>query len=137
MTVKEYLGQCRTLEAEIKVKLEQVERLRALVTRTSPGWNSGGFNPTPYDKVGEITAKIIDLEHEINREIDRLIDLQAEIIGHIALIPNAKVRLVIDLHYINGLSFGKIAEREACDIRTIFRWHEKGLKFLEEKLKMS
>lgn len=137
MTVKDYLEQYRTLEAGIKVKLEQVERLRALVTRANANCNSGGFNPMPYDKVGELTAKIVDLENEVNREIGKLIGLQAEITGYIAAIPSAKVRRVIDLHYISGLSFGKIAEREARDIRTIFRWHEEGLKFLEKNFKMS
>lgn len=132
MTVKDYLEQYRTLEAEVKVKLEQVERLRALVTRANASWNSGSFNPMPYDKVGEITAKIVDLEHEINREIDRLIDLQAEIKGYIALIPDAKVRLVIELHYINGRSFGEIAEREARGLRTILYRHKDGLDFLEK-----
>lgn len=137
MTVKDYLGQCGTLETEIKAKLEQVEHLRTLVTRANANWKSGGFNPMPYDKVGEITAKIVDLEKEINSEIDRLIDLQTEIQGYTAAMPYDKARLVIDLHYINGLSFGEIATREARDIRTIFRWHEKGLKFLEKTLKIS
>ncbi len=135
MTVKEYLAQYRTLDAYINAKLEQVEHLRTLVTRTNAGRTTGGFNPMPYDKVGEITAKIVDLENEINSEIDKLIDLQAEIKGYTALIPNAKVRLVIDLHYINGRSFKEIARSESRDIRTIFRWHETGLNYLEKSIK--
>lgn len=136
MTVNDYLEQYRTLEAGIEMKLEQVERLRLLVTRASAGYNSGGSNPMPYDKVGELTAKIVDLENEVRSEISRLIDLQTEIKGYIALIPDAGVRLVMDLHYISGQSFGEIAKREARDIRTIFRRHKEGVKFLEKKIKI-
>lgn len=137
MTVKDYLEQYRTLEAGIKVKLEQVERLRALVTRANANCNSGGFNPMPYDKVGELTAKIVDLENEVNRDIDRLIDLRAEIVGYTALIPDAEVRLVVELHYINGKSFKAIAEQEARGLRTILYRHKEGLDFLEKNIKIS
>ena len=137
MTVKEYLGQYKTLVAGIGVKRKQVERLRALVIRANAGRNSGGFNPMPYDKVGEITAEIVDLENEVNSEIDRLIALRAEIKGYIALIPNAGVSLVIEMRYINRLSFREIADQLALDIRTIFYRHETGLEFLESIIKIS
>lgn len=137
MTVKDYLEQYRTLDAEIEAEIEQVERLRLLVTRASAGYNSGGLNPMPYDKVGELTTQIVDLENKVNGKIEKLLALRMEIKGHIALIPDAKVRVVIDLHYISGQSFGEIAKREARDIRTIFRRHKEGVKFLEKNIKMS
>ena len=136
MTVKEYLEQYKTLDARINAKIEQVEHLRAMFTRAYSGGNTGGGNSGPYDKIGEITAKIVDLESEINDEIDKLIDLRAEIKGYIAQIPNEKNRFLLELHYINGYSFDKIASLENRDRRSILYRHEKGLKFLEKVVKI-
>lgn len=137
MTVKEYLEFYKAYIAETEVELEQVERLRELATRASASWNPGGINPMPYDKVGEITAKIVDLENTIRSRIDATISMRTEIKGYIALIPNDKARLVIELRYLNGLSFRKIAERVERDVRTVLRRHKEGLNFLEENIEIS
>lgn len=132
MTAKEYLMQYRTLDARIDAKLAQVERLRRLARTAGSHGNSSGIHSTqPRDKIGELTAKIVDLEVEINEEINALVDLEREIRGRIAHIPDDNQRLVLEMKYINGLTFEKIAENMHYSLRAVYNYHVSALKSVQ------
>ena len=134
MTAKEYLSQYRLLDARISAKVKQLEELRAKAVSVSGGQNSGIHSGVPYDRVGELTAKIVDRETEINCDIDNLVSLQREISGKILLIEDNRLRLLLELRYINCLTF----ERIACDMNysymQICRLHGKALAAFSEKM---
>ncbi len=131
MTPKEYLSRYRWLDAEINAKLEQREELRRKAQTVGGDPGSGVRSSQPYDRVGEITARIVDLEREINEDIDTLVDLQREIRQRIAEIPDEKQRTVLELRYINCLPFNEIADRMYYSPENIFILHQKGLKNLQ------
>ena len=79
MTAKEYLSRYRFLNDGINAKLMQVGELRRKAQTVSSGSSGGAHSSQPYDRIGEITAKIVDLEREINEEIDRLVEIQREL----------------------------------------------------------
>ena len=129
MTAKEYLSQYRALNARIDAKLAQVERLRHLARSAGGLGNSGGVHSTQLrDRVGELTAKIVDLEAEINSEIDELVDLEREIRGCIAKIPNENQRVVLEMKYISGWTLFQIADKLNYSLDGIKKIHKRALE---------
>lgn len=129
MTAKQYLSQYRALDARINAKLAQVERIRQLARAAcSNGNSSGAHSSQPYDKVGELTAKIVDLENEINGDIGVLVDLEREIRECISKIPNGNHRAVLELKYINGFTLKQIADKLNYSLDGIKKIHKRALE---------
>lgn len=81
VTAKEYLSQIRKIDVMINYKQRQLDTLRqsietikAVNTNPDKVQSSG-----ERDRVGQIVAKIVDLQNEINRDIDRLVDIKREV----------------------------------------------------------
>lgn len=127
MTAKEYLSQYKDLNDSINAKLEQVGKLRRKAQTVSSGSSDGAHSSTPRDRIGEITARIVDLEREINEDIDRSIDLQREIRAAIATVPEVRLRALLELKYINCLTLEEIAVRMGYCYMQICRLHGKAL----------
>lgn len=131
MTAKEYLQQYKELDKRIDVKLEQKERLLSRARYASPtGGARGGL---PYDKVGELTAKVAGLERAINEDIDRLTELQAEITERIAALPDPVHRDVLEKRFINCWAVRKIAARQFCSEETVYKNQRAALRSFSER----
>lgn len=129
MTAKQYLSQYRTLDARISAKLAQAERIRQLARAAGSNGNSSGVHSSqPYDRIGELTAKIVDLENEINGDIDVLVDLEREIRDCISRIPNGNYRTVLELKYINGFTLRQIADKLNYSLDGIKKIHKHALE---------
>lgn len=68
------------------------------------------------------------MEHKIDDEIDRLVDLKAEITAAIESVPDMNERLVLRYRYLEGMTWDRIAETLYADRSTIIRWHRNALK---------
>lgn len=128
MTAKEYLSQYKDLNDSINAKLEQVGELRRKAQTVSSGSSDGTHSSTPRDRIGEITARIVDLEREINEDIDRSIDLQREIRAAIATVPEARLRTLLEYKYINLLTLDETAVRMNYSYPQICRLHGRALQ---------
>lgn len=121
MNAKQYLKQITRLDNLIKSKLEQIEELRSLAEKvTVEAKLVKSYNKNSYqsDKVGDVVVKIVDLNNEINEYIDRLVDLKAEAIRLIDSLEDPDYRLLLNLRYINGYTF----ERIAVEMNYCYRW---------------
>lgn len=128
MTAKEYLSRYRVLNDGINAKLMQVEELRSKAQTVSGGNSTGAHSPQPYDRIGEITAKIVDLEREINEEIDHLVDIQREIRESIAAVPEERLRTLLEYKYINCMTLEEIAVCMNYSYPQICRLHGRALQ---------
>ena len=82
MTAKEYLGQAYRLDQRINSKIEQVSSLNELATKCTTSLTGMPRNPNhATSRMADVVAKIIDLQAEINRDIDTLVDLKREIVS--------------------------------------------------------
>jgi hypothetical protein len=139
MQAKQYLSQIKWLDSIIKVKLQQVEELRATATKIT------GFisldkifiqETKPKDTTSELVCKIVDLENEINSHIDKLIDTKREAIRKIELLNSSEYKLLLTLRYISLKSWEEIA----VDMHYTFQWihkiHKKSLIEFEELIKI-
>ena len=109
MTAKEYLSQVLYIDQRINCKLEQVMRLRENATKATATLSDMPHSDSPNLKSMENTiCKIVDLEREINRDIDQLVDLE--------------------LRYFSRKTWEKIAEETGYSVRHVTRLHGRGLQ---------
>ena len=77
MNAKEFLEQVRYVDRAIDSKLEQVHRLRNEATKATSLVSDMPRGGSPnLQHLEDTIVKIIDLEHEINQDIDRLVDMK-------------------------------------------------------------
>lgn len=85
--------------------------------------NPNRASSTMADAVG----KIIDLQNEINRDIDRLVDLKREIVTVIKAIENPEYQTLLEKRYLCFLTWEKIAVDMGYDLRWLYRIHKRAL----------
>lgn len=137
MTIKQYLRRIERLDEIVKSKLEQIDRLRDLLTKITscPSIDGVKTNNNP-DKIGVTVAKIVDLENEINKTVNELIDLKREVIRMIDSVETADCRLLLTLRYINGKTWEEIAEEMNLSYQWVSgRLHNQALVALDNVLR--
>ncbi len=127
LTPKEYLSQYKLLGMRIEAKVQQAEELRRKAQTVSGGNSGGAHSSAPYDRIGELTAKIVDLEREINAEIDSLVELRREIGERIGQVRSDKLRTLLELRYINCMTFEQIAVHMNYSYKQVCRLHGQAL----------
>lgn len=103
MNAKEYLQQGFYLDKKIESNLREVAELRHLCLGISAAGLEESHNPNrpteaPFVRTIE---KIWEREQEINREVDRLVDLKYEIGQVIDRVEDEAQRLVLRDRYIH------------------------------------
>ena len=132
MTVKEYLSQALYLDRLIDSKLEQLEELKR-ITCSSHGIVTVSENGNSnVSKVHRTVEKICLMEEEIDRQIDRYVDLKEDISRLIMTVPDLQQRLVLEQHYLLFLTWDEIAEKFFMSVRNVQYIHKKALAWLEQ-----
>ena len=137
MNAKEYLSQAVWLDRMIASKLEQLEMLKSLAMKVTSSFTkekiSGGN--IEKSKMESTMVKVIDIEHEINADIDRLVNLKKDIQDTINKMDDINQQLLLELRYLSGKGWDEIAASMGYDPRTVYRIHGKALKEFE-RMKM-
>ncbi len=129
MDAKMYLMQVINIDQQINSKLEQLGRLRALATHTTSTFSDmPKMQHNNNSRLEETVLKIIDMEHSIDEEIDRLVDLKDEVRKQISLLSDARCRLVLEERYLNGETWEGIAADLGCTVRNVQILHGKALQ---------
>ena len=129
MTNKAYLSQARHLDTRIKSKLQQVDSLNELATNCSLILTGMPRNPSASNsRMAEAITKIVDLQNEINRDIDTLVDLKREIMGVIKAVANPDFQTILEKRYLCFLSWEKIAVDMGYDLRYVHKLHTQALE---------
>lgn len=128
MTAKEYLSQAYRLDQRINSKIEQVASLNELATKCTSTLTGMPRNPNRASStMADAVEKIIDLQNEINRDIDRLVDLKREIVTVIKAIENPEHQTLLEKRYLCFLTWEKIAVDMGYDLRWLYRIHKRAL----------
>ena len=133
---KKFLQQIRLYDSHISTKLEDLQHLKEMVTKITPTLKdnvvSGGGN---QDKLGDAIAKIVDLEAEIDRDIDRYVAAKQEISATLDKLTDPDQLQVLHMRYVQY----KAWEQIACDMHMSYRnvcyIHGKGLQAVNEIMK--
>lgn len=137
MTVKEYLGQAYRLDQRINSKLEQVASLNDLATKVTTTITDMPKNPNhATSTMADVIVKIIDLQAEINRDIDSLVDLKREIVTAIKTVDNTEYQTLLEKRYLCFETWEQIAVDMDYSIQHIYRLRDKAFsKIFIQKIK--
>ena len=120
MTSKEYLEQARFLDMRINAKLEQLESLKNLRLRA--------------ESADGTVTKIAVMQEEINRDIDELVDLKAEITRRIRQLSKPEYQTVLELRYLCFMTWEEIGDRMRYSMPYLFKLHTRALEELGKDL---
>ena len=132
MNVKEYLAKAYGLDETINTKLETLSMLRSLLTKTTSvisGMPQGCGDGRGLEKS---IAKIVDLENEVNRDIDELVDLKANIKSMIDTIKNPTQKNMMEMRYLQSKSWIEISDCLGKTLGWVYSLHLETLKDLEK-----
>ena len=129
MTAKEYLSQARFLDDRINSKIQQISSLNELATKCTATISDMPHSPNSGGStMADAVCKIIDLQEEINKDIDRLVDLKREIMGVIKSVPNVEYQTILEKRYLCFISWEQIAVDMNYSMQHIHRMHSSALK---------
>ena len=129
MTTKTYLSQARYLDMRIKSKLQQIDSLNELATTCTSVLTGMPRNPSDsVSRMADAVCKIVDLQNDINRDIDTLVDLKKEIMGVIKAVANPEHQTLLEKRYLCFLSWEKIAVDMGYDLRYTHKLHIRALE---------
>ena len=136
MTTKEYLSQAHRLDQRIDAKIAQVASLNDLATKctatlTGMPRNPNGGGSTMADAV----CKIIDLQEEINRDIDHLVDLKREIVAVIKAVEDTEYQILLEKRYLCFHTWEQIAVDMHYSGKWVQKMHDRALEVVTEILK--
>ena len=135
MNVKDYLEQAKYLDMRINSKVEQLSTLNDLATKCTVTLSDMPRNPNKGTSSMEDTIiKIINLQEEINRDIDNLVDLKREIMEVIKKVENVEYQTILENRYLSFMSWEKIAVEMKYSIQQIYRLRDKAQKEVEKIL---
>lgn len=138
MTAKQYLGRAYRLDLKIKLKLEQLQQLKALATKLTvtlqPDKVSGSRTRSPME---EAVLKIMATEEKLNTQIDHYVDVKQEIAELIEGIGVEEERLLLEQRYLCFRSWEQIAvEMDYC-YSYVHRLHHRALNRVASILERS
>ena len=130
MTAKEFLRRARVVDRQVDEATERVERLRA---RLEAGRMSKltGMPRGGSDDWTATADKLIELERRVNARVRDLVRLKHAAMDAIDAIDGAdesRLREVLELYYIDGYSWERVAETMELDKRWVFRLHGRALQ---------
>ena len=133
MTAKEYLGQAYRLDQRINSKLQQIESLRSLTQRVTVAYGGEVVSHTRnVTSMQDTIVRLMQAEEELNREIDRLVDLKAEIAGVIGQVRNESYRLILEKRYLCFQTWAQIGDDLHYTRRWLLTKHDRAVDVVEK-----
>lgn len=134
MTAKEYLSQARYLDARINTKIKQLEALNTLATSATSVLTGMPHSPNKAtSKMADIVDKIVDLQAEINRDIDALVDLMGEMRSKLEMVPAEDYKAILEMRYLCFMSWEQIASNLGLSVPYTYKLHDRALKGFESR----
>lgn len=135
MKAREFLNQAYKLNQRINSKLEQVAVLNDLALKaTSTITGMPRSSNSGESKTSDAIVKIIDLQDEITRDVDELVDVKREIMHVIKAVDDIDCRLLLEMRYLCYRTWEQIAVDMDYCIDNVFRLHRKSLRLVKEVL---
>lgn len=136
LTTKEWLKQGRAMRHGIRIgikgKLDRIEELQTMAEGiTIPTDKEHIKGGKSEDKISAIVASIVDYQQEIANDLEFYIELQRKMQSKINICFNQEQKAVLELYYLNGLTWGKVAEKMNCSEKTVNRTHGRALQYID------
>lgn len=124
MMAREYLSQAYRLDQRINSKLDQVQSLNELAAKATSTLTGMPRNPnSATSTMADAVAKIVDLQAEINRDIDHLVDLKRDIVALVKSVDNTEFQTLLEKRYLCYMSWEQIAVDMNYSIHHLYKIH--------------
>ena len=133
MMAKEYLSQLITMDNAINRKQQRLMTLRDVAMNTTPNYSGETVQHTRNkNPLENIMTKIIDIDREIDRDIDELVDFKAEVWEQLDKIADERYKRILWLRYADRKTWRYIALELNFTIRYIHKMHSIALAELDK-----
>lgn len=129
MNVKQWLMRARTLDREINSLLEEKQNVRDRILKITQSYTGNVVQAT---KDPHKFDRVVELELEIDRNIDELVRVKAEILNAISKLSDGRYREILRLRYLKGMTFEEIAVEMHYSWRHVCTLHGRALLRMEE-----
>lgn len=126
MTAKEFLRRARSVDRRVDEATERAERVRAKLV----AGRMSSLTGMPRGGSGDWTQtadRLIELEQAVNERTRELVRWKLAAIDAIRQVEEPRLAEVLELYYIDGLTWEQVAQRMELDPRWVFRLHGKAL----------
>jgi hypothetical protein len=134
MNAKDYLSQARYLDQSINAKIQQLSQLNDLATKATAVLNGMPHSNSSTSTMADTVVKIVDLQNEINRDIDTMVDLKADILRLVKTVSCREYQTILEKRYLCFQSWEMIAASMDYDIRWLYRLHGRALEEVQKML---
>ena len=135
MLAKDFLNQAFLIDQRIRSKSEQIRTLNEIATSCSATLTGMPRNPNRGgSRMADAVCKMIDLENEIARDMDRLIEVKREIVTVINAVDDVVLRTLLEKRYLCGAPWEEISVDLCFNRRWTFRLHDKALEAVQKIL---
>jgi hypothetical protein len=129
LSAKDYLSQAYRIDQRINSKIEQVQSLRDFAAKASSTLSDipPSKGTRNVHRMEDIIVKMMDLESEINKDLNRLVDLKHEIVTVIKCVESPELQTLLELRYLCFRTWEQIAVEINFDLRWVHRLHKRAL----------
>ncbi len=133
MTAKEYLKQAFYLNQRIESDLKEVSELKAMAKRIECSGFEEHHNPNHGTEAPFVITleKVWALEQQIDAEVDRLVDLKAEIRSIIGEVQDTGQQLLLRHRYIHFRPWEEVEAELGVQSRWAFTLHNRAIQSVE------
>ena len=132
MTAKEYLQRGWNLEQRVRVREEQLARLRERMARVrGSAPKVMGDRRGPQQDWTDAVDALVDAESDYVKEIRDLFLVKRQITDALDSVEPELYRELLQYRYVFGLGWDEIADRLQYDKRYVFKLHDRALKAVE------
>ncbi len=133
MAAKAFLNQVYHLEQRVRVRMEEIARLRSLAMRTT---SCLGMEPIcrtrNVSSMEDIIHKLIMVEQEANDAIDEMINRKSDIMNVLSCLRDENARTILEMRYVGFMEWDMIAHYMHCSEASVFRQHQRGLQLVAD-----
>ena len=126
MTAKEFLRRARKVDRRVDEATERVERLREQLEAGRMSSLTGMPRGGGADWT-ETADRLIELERVVNARTRELVHWKMAAIDAFRAVEEPRLAEVLELYYIDGLTWEQVAQRMGLDVRWVYRLHGRAL----------
>jgi len=133
LEAKKYLEQIQRMDTQINNRWESLQKLYAMRTKMTTVFSMSAVSgSSAQNKLEDISIKIWDIEKEVNRKIDKFIELKLEATQLIDQLTDINHAMVLHKIYFEYKKIDEVAADIGVSTRSIRYWHNNALSALEE-----
>ncbi len=135
MTGREYMETIRKVKREIRMIMDDIERETVLAAGVKAiRYDVDKVQTSPAgDRMADIIARITEDTDRLNERISYLLDLEETARRILVNLRDESAR-VLELHYLDGLSWVAISERMGYSDKHVFKLYDRALQEFDEIL---